>query len=79
MTYTPTTGASDRRPRYVQQLARQQRQDEAELTALSEGLLQLRIYLESDKFGPLRPVNVNDVLLRLDEAVSQGLDARAAA
>jgi hypothetical protein len=73
---------TDRRPRYVQELALRQRQDEAELVALGEGLTDLRRYLTSPKFTNHDDVryglvNVNDVLLRLDEAVSASLDARS--
>jgi hypothetical protein len=65
----------DRRPTYVQTMDRQWREDSAELVAMHNGLWELRKYLTSEKFAKER--SVNDVLLRMDEAVSAGLNARA--
>jgi hypothetical protein len=66
----------DARPVYVQRLDRERRQAEDELTALQQGLTDLRIYLTSEKFSTDRTVQVADVLARVDEARAAGTDAR---
>src|SRR5215831_11442096 len=64
-----THEAPDRRPAYVRQLAASERALRAERDAQEEGLNDLVLYLNSRKFAwPHNQVNVNDVLLRLDEA-----------
>lgn len=48
----------------------------AELSAVSEGVLALQIYLQSPKFREDPTVQVSDVLLRLGELVSSQVAAR---
>jgi len=75
-----TQEAPDRRPAYVRQLAASERALRAERDAQEEGLNDLVRYLQSPKFSvPNRYVNVDDVLLRLDEAKAAGLRARGEA
>ena len=75
-----TQEAPDRRPAYVRQLAASERALRAERDAQEEGLNDLVLYLNSRKFAwPHNQVNVNDVLLRLDEAKAAGLRARGEA
>lgn len=72
---------TDNRPLYVRRLDAERKAAQAELKALQEGLLELRAYLHSPKFqGPCNDyVNVQDVLLRLNEADWSGLLAGEAA
>lgn len=66
----------DRRPAYVRQLDAECRAAKAELEAIENGLRELRIYLLAPKFSTNRYVNVDDVLLRMEEIRSAGLQAR---
>ncbi len=63
---------TDNRPKYVRELDRERVMAEAELRSLQASLYELRSYLNSPKFrAPSERhnlVNVEDVLLRLDEA-----------
>lgn len=47
-----------------------------QLTVQTEGLLRLRSYLMSSKFHEDPTVQARDVLLRLEEAMMDGQDAR---
>ncbi len=71
--------AEDNRPVYVQRLDRERREAQAELVGLQSGLLDLVNYLYSPKFAEHRYVNVDDVILRLQEAKAYGLDLRSVA
>jgi hypothetical protein len=74
------SATTDRRPAYVRSLDADRRQARAELAAVLDGLNDLRAYLNSPKFrgsSDLRMgyVNVDDVLLRLNEATYAGVVA----
>ena len=48
---------------------------QAEIAALRAGMLELTIYLTSDKFSQDKTVQTSDVLLRLEETDTAGVDA----
>lgn len=64
---------SDTRPLYVRRLDAERLRVTAELEALQDGLVELRAYLNSEKFRAPSDrqfyVNTEDVLLRLDESL----------
>lgn len=71
-------------PRYAQELDLRARRAEARVEGLEQGLAWLKSYLQSPKFNAANEdgtldidahrVNVDDVLSRLDVAISNSLD-----